>query len=112
MGTILTRAFEADLDGLFFAFTMANLAGRVLAYACGSEAQAVALMDSLADGLVRERARAAALQLKLDFVPGFCRLTGLGLGLSFQLHSRGVFAAGVPLGLLCGDTLRCLVRPC
>lgn len=24
---ILTRAFEADLDGLFFAFTMAKLAG-------------------------------------------------------------------------------------
>ena len=39
---ILTRAFEADLDGLFSAFTMANLAGRVLAYACGNEAQAVA----------------------------------------------------------------------
>jgi hypothetical protein len=30
---ILTRSVEADLDGLFFAFTMANLAGRVLAYA-------------------------------------------------------------------------------
>jgi len=27
---ILTRAFEADLDGLFFAFTVANLAGRIL----------------------------------------------------------------------------------
>jgi hypothetical protein len=34
---------QANLDGLFFAFTMANLTGRVLAYACGSEAQAVAL---------------------------------------------------------------------
>ena len=54
------RAFEADLDGLFFAFTMANLAGRILAYACGSEAQAVALMDNLINGLVRERARTAA----------------------------------------------------
>ena len=61
---ILTRAFEADLDGLFFAFTMANLAGRILAQACGSEAQAVALVDNLINGLsgalVRERARAAA----------------------------------------------------
>ena len=54
------RAFEADLDGLFFAFTMANLAGRILAYACGSKAQAVALMDNLINGLARERARAAA----------------------------------------------------
>jgi hypothetical protein len=57
---ILTRAVEADLNGLFFAFTMAHLAGRVLAYACGSEAQTVALMDHLINGLVRERAQAAA----------------------------------------------------
>jgi len=57
---ILTRAVEGDLDGLFFAFTMANLAGRVLAYACGSEAQTVALIDNLINGLVRERAEAAA----------------------------------------------------
>jgi hypothetical protein len=57
---ILTRAVEADLEGLFFAFTTANPAGRVLAYACGSEAQAAALLDNLIDGLVRERARAAA----------------------------------------------------
>jgi hypothetical protein len=56
---ILTGAVEADLDGLFFAFTTANLAGRVLAYACGSDAQAVALMDNLINGLVRERAQAA-----------------------------------------------------
>jgi hypothetical protein len=34
---------EEDLDGLFFAFTVANLAGRILAEACGSEAQAVVL---------------------------------------------------------------------
>ena len=45
-----------------------------------------------------------------SFVPGFCLLPGLGLGLSFQLHPRGVFAAGLPFGLLCRDTLRCLVR--
>ena len=56
---ILTRTVEADLDGLFFAFTVANLAGRVFAYARGSEAQAVALMDNLINGLVRERAQAA-----------------------------------------------------
>ncbi len=74
----LTRAVEADLDGLFFAFTMANLAGRVLAYACGGEAQAVALLDNLIDGLVQERARAAALQLKLGFVLGLCPLPGGG----------------------------------
>ncbi len=27
---ILTRAFEDDVDGLFVAFTVANLAGRIL----------------------------------------------------------------------------------
>ena len=48
--TIKTRAVEADLDGLFFAFTMTNLAGRVLAYARTSEAQAVALLDNLING--------------------------------------------------------------
>ena len=57
-----------------------------------------------------ERARAAASQLKLDFVPGFCLVPGLGLGLSFQLHPCGVLAAGLPFGLLSRDTLRCLVR--
>jgi hypothetical protein len=35
---------------MFFAFTLANLAGRILSYACGSEAQAVALMDNLING--------------------------------------------------------------
>ena len=107
---ILTRAVEADLDGLFFAFTMANLAGRVPACACGSEAQAVALLDNLVNGLVRERARAAALQLELEVVPGFCLLPGLGP--SFHLHPHGVFAAGPPFGLLGRDTPCCLVRPC
>jgi hypothetical protein len=29
---------------------MANLAGRILAYACGSEVKAVALMDNLING--------------------------------------------------------------
>ena len=74
---ILTRAFEADLDGLFFAFTVANLAGRVLAQACGSEAQEVALVDSWINALVRERSRAVALQLDLGSVPGFRLLSGL-----------------------------------
>ena len=93
-------------------YTMANLAGRILTYACGSEAQAVALMDSLINGLVRERARAAALHLKLGFVPGFCLVAGLGLGLSVQPHQCGVVVAGLPLGLLCRDALRRLVRSC
>ena len=101
-----------DLDGLFFAFTLANLAGRVLAYACGSEAQAVALLDNLISGLVRERAQAAALQLKLDFVPGLCLLPSLGLMLSFPFDTCGVFAVGLPFGLLCCDSPRRLVRPC
>ncbi|MGH3177905.1 MAG: hypothetical protein ACRDPF_29015, partial [Streptosporangiaceae bacterium] len=89
-GGILTRAVEADLDGLLFAFTMANLAGRVLAYACGSEAQAVALMDNLIDALVRERAQAAALQLELGFVPGFCLLPGLGHLVDRDPHGRAL----------------------
>ena len=33
---ILTRAVEANLDGLFFGFTMANLAGWLLVYASPS----------------------------------------------------------------------------
>jgi hypothetical protein len=57
--------------------------GPVLAYARGSEAQAVARMDNLINGLVREHARAAALQLELDFLPGLCLMPGLGLGLRF-----------------------------
>jgi len=73
-----------------------------------SEAQPVALMDNLIHGLARERARTVALQLKLGFVPRFCLLPGLGLGLSFQLHPRGVFTAGLPFGSLRRDTLRCL----
>ena len=107
---ILTRAFEADLDGLFFAFIVANLAGRMLAQACGSEAQAVALIEWIT-GLVRDRARAAALHLDLGSVPGFRLLFGFGLGLGFPLDPCGVFAAGLPFGLLCRDALRGLVRP-
>jgi len=69
-------------------------------------------MNISIDELVRERPQAAALQLKLSFVPGLCLPPGLGLRLSFQFHPRGVFAAGVPFGLLCHDTLCRLVRPC
>ena len=70
-------------------------------------------MNISISGLVWERAQAAALQLELGFfVPGLCLLPGLGLRLSFQFHPRGVFAAGVPFGLLCHDTLCRLVRPC
>ncbi len=96
----MTRAFEADIDGLFFAFIVANLAGRVLAYAYGSKAQAVALMDNLINGLVWERARAAALHLDLDSFAGFRLLFGFGLGLGFAPDPRGVLAAGLPFGLL------------
>ena len=35
---ILTRAFEAAFDGLFFTFMVANVAGRMLVRACGAEA--------------------------------------------------------------------------
>jgi hypothetical protein len=41
------------------AFKRANLAARVLAYACGSQAEAVAVMRKLISGLVWERAQAA-----------------------------------------------------
>ena len=68
--------------------------------------------SNLINGLVRERAQAAALQLKLDFVWGFGLLPGQGLGLSFQLHPRGVFAISSPFGLLCRDSPRCPARLC
>ena len=85
---ILARAFKADLDGLFFAFATANLAWRVLAQAWGSEAQAVALMDNWINWLVRDRARAAALQFDLSSVAGFGLLSGLDLGLGFNSQIR------------------------
>jgi hypothetical protein len=67
-------------------------------------------MDNLINGLVKERGPAAALQLKLGFVLGLRLLFGLGLGLSFQLHSRDVSATGLSFGLLCRDAFGCLVR--
>ena len=108
---ILTRAFEADLDGLFFAFTVANLAGRMLVQACGSEAQAVALVDSWINGLVEARAHAAALHLDLSSARSFRLQFGLRLGLGFPLDPYGVFAAGLAFGFLACDALCGLVRP-
>ena len=98
-----------ELYGLLFAFTDANPASRILAQACGSETQAVALTDGWINGLDRERARAAAPQLELGLIRGFCLVPGLGLGLSLQLHPPGVFAAGLPFGLLCRDALHYLI---
>ena len=46
-----------------------------------------------------------------NFVPSFCLLPGLGLGLSLQFHPGGIVAAGLPFGLLRRDPLRCLVCP-
>ena len=103
MDRILTRAFEADLDGLFFAFIVANPAGRMLVQACGSEAQAVALVDSRISALVQDRARTAALHLDLGLVPGFGLPSGFGFGLGFPLDPRGVCAAGLPFGVLCRE---------
>ena len=59
--------------------------------------------------VVRERGSTAALQLKLDFVPGFDLLPGLGLCLSPRLHPGGIVTAGLPFGLLGHDTLRCVL---
>lgn len=98
---------------LFFGFTVANLMGRTLAEACGIEAQAVALVDGLGriNALVRERTRTVALRLHLGFVPGFCLLMRLKAGLGFPPDPGRVFAAGVPFGCLCRDTLCGLLRP-
>lgn len=51
--------------------------------------------------LVRERARAATLHLDLGFLAGFRLLFSFGLSLGFPLKPCGVFAAGLPFGLLC-----------
>lgn len=58
---------------------MANLAGRILAQACGSEAQAAALVDSWINGLVKARVRAAALQLYVGLGVRFGLVPSLGL---------------------------------
>ena len=104
-GGILTRAIEADLDGLFFAFIVANLAGRMLARACGSEAQAVALVDSWINELVRDRARGAALHLDLGSFAGFRLLFGLGSAWASR-SSRAAYS------LLACRSARCAARRC
>jgi hypothetical protein len=106
---ILTRAFEGDVDGLLFAFTVANLAGRILAQACGSEAQAAALVDSWINGLVKARVRAAALHLDVGLDGRLGLWPGLGLRLGFAFDPCGVFAAGLPLSLLCCEVVCGLV---
>jgi len=85
---ILTHAFKSDVDvdGLYFASLVAHMAGGILAEACGSKAPAVALVDDRLDAIVRERVRAAELQLDIS------------LGLAFCPQHRLVFCLGFPLG--------------
>ena len=73
----------------------------------------------LAPREAREVARAGlgprsrwVLHLDLGLIPGFGLASGFGLGLGLSFHPRGVFAAGLPFGLLCLDTLRGLICPC
>src|SRR5215472_10429542 len=77
--------------------------------ACGTEAQAVALVH--VTELVRNRARAATLHLDLGSLVRFRLLFSFGLGLGFPLKPGGVFAAGLPFCLLCRDALGGLVGP-
>jgi hypothetical protein len=77
----------------------------------GSEAQAAALVDNCVNELVPDRARAASLHLDLGLVLGFGMPSGIGLGLGLSFDPRGVFAAGLPLGLPRRDALRGLVGP-
>ena len=102
---ILTRAFEADLDGLFVAFIVAGLAGRMLVQACGSEAQPVALVDGCVNALVRDRARVAGLHLDLGLVPGFGLLSGFGFGRPSR-PSRAAYAL-LACRLACCAARRC-----
>jgi hypothetical protein len=81
---ILTRAFEADLDELSFSFIERTLAGRILARACGSEAQAVALVDSWITELIRTEP-GPPLHLDLGSLAGFRLLCSFGLGLGLGL---------------------------
>ncbi len=106
---ILTRAFEEDLDGLFVAFTVANLAGRILVQACGSQAPAVARVDGWISALVLQRARATSLRLHLGLVPGLGVLHGFRPGLGFPPDPGRVLAAGLPFGFLCRDALGGLI---
>lgn len=57
---ILDAVGESGEDGLVFAYVVAHLAGRIVAEACGSDAQAVALVDDWIGTAARVRAREAA----------------------------------------------------
>lgn len=83
----------------------------LLVQACGSEAQAVALIDSWITALVRQRARAVALQFHLGLVPGFGVLHGFRLGPGLPPDPGGIVAGGLPSGLLCRGALRGLPGP-
>jgi hypothetical protein len=86
---VLGHRYECvSIDGLFFAFMVAKLAGRILAQACGSETQAVAPVDSWINELVRDRARAAALHLDLGLIAGFGLPSGFGLVARSARRSR------------------------
>jgi len=67
------------------------------------------LAGSSINELVRDRARAAALHLDLDSLPGFSLPSGFGFGLGLSSDPSGVFAAGLHFGLLCGEALCGLV---
>jgi hypothetical protein len=66
MDRIVSRASETDVDGLYFAAALAHLAGGLLGLACGSKAQAVAMVDALLDGVVRDQVQAASLETSVD----------------------------------------------
>ena len=87
------------------------MAGRILVQACDSEAQAAALVDGWIAGLVRDRARSAALQLDLSLVWDLGLVLSLGLCLGFPLDPGSVFAAGLPVGFARRGGLCGLARP-
>jgi hypothetical protein len=75
----------------------------MLARACGSP-------DRWLDHLVRHRAQAANLHFDLGSFAAFRLPFSIGLG--FPREPGGVFAAGLPSGLLCRKALCGLVGPC
>jgi len=101
-----------DMSQLTGMPVVANLAGWMLARACGSEVQAVAVAGSWVNDPVRDRARVASSHLDLSLLPGLGSLPGLGFTLGLSFDPSGVFAAGLPLGLLCREALRGLVGAC
>lgn len=109
---------DVDLDGAqdwgaaVRQLTASALAGRILIQACSSEVQAMALVDSWINALVRQRARAAALRLDLGLVQGLGVLCGFGFGLGLALDPGGVVAGGLPFGLLLRHALGGLIGLC